>query len=229
MVRASEDHPKAPEPGAEAPDAIAVEPSARRFWDRVLDLGERVFCVVLFSALVARLAPGLGSQPVNGLMLVSEGLVVLFVVIRRRSIVVTHRPVDWIAALGGTVAPLLVHSGGIPLAPAGVDAGIILCGLIVGVWSKLTLRRSFGIAAANRGVVRSGPYALVRHPMYAGYILVYLGFFLVNPLAWNACILLLTVALMVYRVLAEERVLKRDRDYSDFMTSVRFRLAPGLF
>jgi protein-S-isoprenylcysteine O-methyltransferase Ste14 len=229
MVKAGHDEPKTMESGALGSVVAATERGAAGRVNRLLDLGERAFCLVLFAALVARLVPGLASQPVNGLMLISEGLVVLFIVIRRRAIVVTQRPVDWITALGGTVAPLLVHAGGRPLAPAGFDAGIILCGLIAGIWAKLTLRRSFGLAAANRGVVRSGPYSVVRHPMYFGYVLVYLGFFLVNPLAWNAFVLLLTIALIVYRVLAEERVLKNDKDYAEFMERVRFRLAPGLF
>jgi protein-S-isoprenylcysteine O-methyltransferase Ste14 len=213
----------------EAPVADVFEADGAGRLNRILDLGERAFCVALFAGLVARLAPGLGSQPVNGLMLVSEGLVVLFVVIRRRAVAVTQRPVDWVAALAGTVAPLLVRAGGRSLAPPSVCAVLILCGLIVAIWSKLTLRRSFGLAAANRGVVSGGPYRLVRHPMYAGYVLIYMGFYLANPLLWNAGFLLLTIALIVYRVLAEERVLKGDRRYADFMARVRFRLAPGLF
>jgi protein-S-isoprenylcysteine O-methyltransferase Ste14 len=196
---------------------------------RILDLGERAFSLALFAALVARLAPTLPTRPWNGLLLVSEGLVVFFMIIRRRPQLVTSRPLDWLAAFLGTAAPLLVRPGGHPLGPPAVGGTLILVGLVVSIWAKLTLRRSFGLAAANRGVVGAGLYGLVRHPMYAGYLMVYAGFFLLNPLAWNAGIYLLTIAFLVFRLMAEERLLAKDPHYLAFMGRVRYRLAPGLF
>ena len=195
---------------------------------RALDLGERAFSILLFAALVARLAPGLASRPWNGLLLASEGLVVLFMVFRRRPELVSSRPLDWLAAFIGT-APLLVQPGGQPLAPPAVGVFLIFFGLIVSIWAKVTLRGSFGLAAANRGLVGAGPYGLVRHPMYAGYLLTYAGFLLLNPLPWNAGVYLITASLLVYRVVAEERLLAEDADYLAFMGRVRYRLAPGLF
>jgi protein-S-isoprenylcysteine O-methyltransferase Ste14 len=110
-----------------------------------------------------------------------------------------------------------------------VGTAFMLVGLVLAITSKLTLRRSFGVAAANRGIVRAGPYNLVRHPMYAGYILVYVGFLSNNPLWWNLALYVATVILIVARILAEERVLARDPEYAEFMSRVRHRLAPGLF
>jgi protein-S-isoprenylcysteine O-methyltransferase Ste14 len=196
---------------------------------RALDLGERAFCVLLFAALVVRLAPTLAARPWNAVILLSEGLVVLFMVLRRRPQSVSMRPFDWLAAFVGTAAPLLVRSGGQALAPPQIGAFLTLFGLVFSIWAKLTLRRSFGLAAANRGVVAAGPYALVRHPMYAGYFLIYAGFFLLNPLPWNAGVYLLAVGMQVYRVLAEEKLLAADPGYLAFMGRVRYRLAPGLF
>src|ERR1700682_5194874 len=48
---------------------------------------------------------------------------------------------------------------------------LITAGVLLQIYAKLTLRRSFGIIAANRGVMTSGPYRVVRHPMYAAYLL----------------------------------------------------------
>ena len=50
-------------------------------------------------------------------------------------------------------------------------------------WSsgKLTLGRSFGLVPANRGVVIRGPYALVRHPIYSGYLITHLAFLVAHP------------------------------------------------
>jgi protein-S-isoprenylcysteine O-methyltransferase Ste14 len=65
--------------------------------------------------------------------------------------------------------------------------------------------------------------------MYAGYILVYVGFLLNNPLWWNLALYAATVILIVARIRAEERVLVKDPEYAAFMSRVRHRLAPGLF
>ena len=196
---------------------------------RALDLGERAFCVLVFVTFVARLSPTLAMKPWDAVILVSEGLVVFFVVIRRGALMVSTRPIDWLIALTGTVAPMLIHAGGRPLAPPAVALGLMLFGLLFSIWAKLILRRSFGLVAANRGVVHTGPYSFVRHPIYAGYVLVYIGFFLDNPLAWNAGVYLATVSLLIVRVLAEERVLAQDPAYAAFMGRVRYRLAPGVF
>lgn len=211
-------------------DTTQVRSESRLKW--VLDIGERMVSVVLFASFVVRLTPALTLQPLNGLALVSEGLVVVFMLTRRHTEDMTMKPFDWIVAFVGTGAPMLVGPGGRPLALPLVCATLMLLGLLLGIWGKLTLRRSFGLAAANRGVVSSGPYRFVRHPIYAGYILVYVGFLLLNPTGrggWNAAIYLIALVAMVCRVLAEEKVLARDDVYAAFMTHVRYRLAPGLF
>ena len=98
-----------------------------------------------------RLAPTLAARPWNAVILLSEGLVVLFMVLRRRPQSVSMRPFDWLAAFVGTAAPLLVRSGGQALAPPQIGAFLTLFGLVFSIWAKLTLRRSFGLAAANYG------------------------------------------------------------------------------
>ena len=95
--------------------------------------------------------------------------------------------------------------------------------------AKLTLRRSFGVVAANRGVKASGPYRLVRHPMYAGYALTHVGFLLAGPTLWNLAIYGATLAIAVRRIIAEERVLRRDSAYRALADRVRYRLLPFVF
>lgn len=102
-------------------------------------------------------------------------------------------------------------------------------GLVVSVAAKLTLRRSFGLVAANRGVIVSGPYRLVRHPMYAGYLMIHVGYLLSGPNAWNVFIYALTTGLQIVRILAEERVLKADPLYQQLCLKVRYRLVPLVF
>ncbi len=83
---------------------------------------------------------------------------------------------------------------------------------------------------AGQNVISSGPYAVVRHPMYAGVLLLYLF----TPLAlgsfWALIPFGLIAALFPIRILNEERVLLRDLDgYADYMKKTRFRLIPGIW
>lgn len=194
-----------------------------------MDIGERTFSALLFAGFAVRIGVGLSLAPWDALVIVSEALVVVFIVFRRFTQDMSTKPMDWLAALIGTALPMMVRPGGHSMIPPTVAIALMLGGILFSIWGKLILRRSFGLAAANRGVVRGGAYAFVRHPIYAGYVLVYIGFLLSNPTVWNALVYLGVIALLVVRILAEERVLRRDPAYADFMREVRFRLAPGLF
>ena len=81
--------------------------------------------------------------------------------------------------------------------------------------------------ARGQKVVDTGPYAVVRHPMYAGGLL-YLGG---TPLAlgsyWGLLAFALIVALIVWRLLDEERLLAGELPgYREYRQRVRYRLAP---
>ena len=139
------------------------------------------------------------------------------------------RPLDWLVALLGTAFPMFVVAGGEPLLPPTIGSGIMSIGVMLVIWAKASLRHSFGMAAANRGPVKEGPYRGIRHPMYAGYMMVYVGFFLDNPLAWNAAVYVLGVGFQIARIMVEERVLTLDPKYADYRSHVLYRLVPGIF
>ena len=48
---------------------------------------------------------------------------------------------------------------------------VMVSGLVLHLYGKVCLARSFGLVAANRGVQRLGPYRVIRHPIYAGYVI----------------------------------------------------------
>lgn len=206
-----------------------LDPYVERRLQQLMDLGERIFFLSLYAILVTSLWPSLRSQPYNILALISEGLIVFFTTIRRNAFLVSTRPADWLIALLGTALPLLVKAGGHPVAPPLIGTALMAMGLLISICSKLTLRRSFGLAAANRGLVNSGLYRIVRHPIYAGYIVMYIGFLLNNPLAWNLALYLLSAILLVLRVRAEEIVLIQDPNYAAFRQRVHYRLVPGVY
>jgi protein-S-isoprenylcysteine O-methyltransferase Ste14 len=93
----------------------------------------------------------------------------------------------------------------------------------------LALWRSFGLAAANRGVRAGGPYRLVRHPMYLGYFITELGFLLGNPDVSNIAICVVTWTAQLLRIREEEKFLLSDENYRDLVQRVPFRLLPGLY
>lgn len=195
----------------------------------LLDWAERILILLLFAAMIARIGASLPERPFNILILISDGLAVGFTLFRRRAALVSLKPLDWAAALGGTMFSLLASAGGDPLVPQGFGVAIMVAGLAVNIWSKLALNRSFGLAAANRGVKNGGPYRFVRHPMYLGYAVTWLGFWLLNPTWRNAAVYLAAGACQIVRILAEERVLSQDPAYAAMMDKTRHRLIPGVF
>jgi len=161
--------------------------------------------------------------------MVSEGVVVILLVFRRPTRSVSRRPWDWFAGIAGSFFVLLVRpTGGNAIADAAGFA-LQLFGTGFQLYGKVVLGRSFGIVAANRGVVSSGPYRLVRHPIYLGYLATHAGFLLSNASLRNAAIYAAAYVFQFARIHAEERILAQDGEYREYLRSVRYRLIPGVY
>lgn len=198
----------------------------------VLDWVERAAVVALFTTLVLSRREALGNPDERAFFLLyclSEGLVVAFILVRRHTQQVSTRVSDWLVAIGATVLPLFVRPGGDPLVPVSVGAFLVILGMMTQVSAKLILRRSLGMVAANRGVKVAGPYQLVRHPMYAGYLLSHVGLLLMSPLVINAAVYAAAWTIQLIRIRAEERLLGEDAIYQDYAGKVHYRLIPGVF
>jgi protein-S-isoprenylcysteine O-methyltransferase Ste14 len=193
------------------------------------DICERVLLFLLGLWTFVRLGPLAAHDLQVALILVSEGLGIAFILLRRPARQCDLSPYAAGVAFLGTAAPLLVMASGHGLIPGPMGSGLMMAGLIFNISAKLALNRSFGVAAANRGVKRAGPYRLLRHPMYAGYATTQAAFLLLNPCAWNLAVYALAWTAQILRIRAEEKVLLEDPAYQAYAGAVRFRLVPGVF
>ncbi len=95
--------------------------------------------------------------------------------------------------------------------------------------ARIYMGRSFGILPGNRGIVSKGPFAFVRHPIYAGWFVLTVGYLASYPSRMNCLITLATLPFMMWRIRLEEDLLRADPEYRKFCRMVPSRLIPGLF
>jgi protein-S-isoprenylcysteine O-methyltransferase Ste14 len=180
--------------------------------------------LVFFQAVNAYEEPWVSTF---GLLLINSVAMVLFVTRRDASRVGSTW--EGLLAVSGTfvVSLLLVVSNG-EETTLGRDAPvlptIIQCAGIAG-WaiSLVALGRSLGIAPADRGLVRHGPYRFIRHPVYAFEALFFIGWLINVQTAWAAFIIAVWALLQVGRIIREERILG---GYNEYRQQVRWRLIP---
>jgi len=79
----------------------------------------------------------------------------------------------------------------------------------------------------DQTVIDTGPYAHVRHPMYAGAIWLFVGMPLALGSWWSLGLIVPFMPVLLWRLLDEEKILRRDLPgYTQYMRKVRFRLVP---
>lgn len=82
----------------------------------------------------------------------------------------------------------------------------------------------------DQKVISTGPYALVRHPMYVGVLIMMFGVPLALDSWWGLAILVLTIPVLILRILDEEKLLEKDLPgYKEYEQKVHYRLVPYLW
>jgi len=106
---------------------------------------------------------------------------------------------------------------------------VTIFGIAIALYSLRTLGRSFSIIPQARRLVQTGPYKLVRHPVYLGELISILGIVLARPSAITMAIYCLLIALLLYRALQEEKLLAGIFPEYDTYSLRRARFIPGVF
>ena len=120
----------------------------------------------------------------------------------------------------------------LPLWLAVVGIVLHLAGDALMLWSMVVnpYLEKFVRIQGERGhqVISTGPYAVVRHPMYAGFIVAMVGMPILLGSSWALVPVGAAVLLMAIRVVFEERVLREELPgYEAYTRQTRYRLVPG--
>jgi protein-S-isoprenylcysteine O-methyltransferase Ste14 len=106
----------------------------------------------------------------------------------------------------------------------------------IGLFIDLRVFRENSYGASNiqveaaQTVITTGPYAIVRHPMYTGVLIMVLGVPLALGSWWGLAIVVLVFPVLMWRILDEEKLLEKDlAGYQDYEQKVRYRLVPYLW
>lgn len=167
---------------------------------------------------------------IGGLFFIEQAWFAIAFLIRRSPQAASRQIGSWLLAFGGTFGALLLRPAGAH-PPWGVVTGfgLQLAGLAAAIVSLLALGRSFGLVAADRGLKTRGPYAIVRHPVYASYLLVQAGYVLQSQSLRNILVFAFATGCNIGRALAEEHLLARSAGYQAYRQQVRWRLVPYLW
>lgn len=117
---------------------------------------------------------------------------------------------------------------------AAVIFGDFLIAVSFFVFTKVCLENHYASATIElhegQNVVDTGMYAVVRHPMYAGALLLLLGIPLSLGSVWAGLLILFSTGILVWRITDEEKfLLSHLKGYTEYCNKVRYRLIPGLY
>lgn len=133
----------------------------------------------------------------------------------------------WLLSLGGTTLPLLMRpTEAAPLENLGHALQFV--GIVLVILALMSLRRSFAVVPAHRGIRVDGMYRFVRHPLYAAELVLLAGVVIANPSTLNVLIWCAECVLQYARSRVEEDFLATDPDYRAYLGRVRHRLVPGV-
>ena len=159
------------------------------------------------------------------------GFLVVIYAVRSRAIAKDHNPIAVAAAMIGSfvlyglfLIPGQGRSSNVWVLAAS-DLGLAV-GIAWALYSLSYLGRRFSIVPEARGLVTSGPYRLVRHPIYLGEIIAGVGLVLPTLFTLHAVVLAVFLAAQLMRTYYEERMLRSAYPQYEAYAKHTHRLIP---
>jgi protein-S-isoprenylcysteine O-methyltransferase Ste14 len=163
-------------------------------------------------------------QSANGYSTALFYFIVAAIMLRRRPIIHRERRITaWILPTIAMIAIAIVgrgqptHMSAVPLA---ISTIFVMCGAGFTIYSLRHLGTHFGVVSDVRGLVTTGPYRYVRHPLYAGENTTTLGIVCIvaSPITVGAFVV--SVAIQYWRARVEEQALRSVfPQYADYARS----------
>lgn len=127
-----------------------------------------------------------------------------------------------------------MHASAVPITLHALGFAVLVCacGFVLWVMRANSFAAPVVRLQTERGhhVISTGPYAFVRHPMYSGAVLFFVGVSLLLGSWWGLAMSPLFAVLFAIRARIEERMLIAGLPgYADYAAQVRYRLAPGIW
>ena len=134
--------------------------------------------------------------------------------------------------IAGLVVPALdyrLHWSWVPLSVSVAGDILVAAGLLIifFVYRENSFASATIELAPDQKVISTGPYALIRHPMYLGGFIMFVGIPLALGSWWGLLVFALMIPAIIWRLLDEERFLVSNlAGYSEYLSRVMYRLIP---
>jgi protein-S-isoprenylcysteine O-methyltransferase Ste14 len=208
-----------------------LESIARGMTNPFVDKTIAIIAIVPFVYPIVRHFEMVGFDPPEIAYLVNTTLLACTMIFRRPPVRVTSNPLYWLTAFLASYWGFLVVGTldpSIRVAPNWLTDGLAFFGLVIAIWSRVSLGRNIGFVPAQREIVSHGAYRYMRHPIYAGNFVTILGVFLAKCSWHNLAFFGIHIFLFAIKTLMEEDFLRKDPEYAAYMTRVRWRWIPGI-
>jgi protein-S-isoprenylcysteine O-methyltransferase Ste14 len=211
--------------------ALAAPPGERA---ETRPVAERLFDCLLAASIASWAIAGLSGAP-RPVPLVRVSIAVLHVAV---AVLLLRRSRARLCPAWSTTAlclPAFLISGlaltvGAPLDQWSLAAQLVfLSGTMLTVRAFAALGRSFAFFPAVRSVSDRGPYRWVRHPAYAGELLMLTACLFSRPTPLGLGVIALALPLVWLRIRAEEELLLGIEEYRAYAARVTARLVPGIW
>jgi protein-S-isoprenylcysteine O-methyltransferase Ste14 len=169
----------------------------------------------------------------------ARSAVILFVAIAMALVIIRSRPtrkakglLPRLTAFVGTILPMAfpffpAEDGSLVIAV--LSATLIFAGNGLSIYVIGWLGRSYSTMAEARQLKTSGPYAAIRHPLYAAEEVAVFGIYLFYASPWTTVLLLSHILLQIQRMRNEEAILRQAFPAYDEYSRRTARIIPGVY